>query len=51
MGYCFINGSACFSSSQFGVTVSEKYTYCKKCFEDLPGDSINLSDDPTAPPK
>lgn len=29
---------------QFGVA-SERYTYCKKCFEELPGDSINLSDE------
>ncbi|KRZ33061.1 Protein cbp-1 [Trichinella pseudospiralis] len=32
--------------SQFGIGVnSERYTYCKKCFEEYPGDAINIGDD------
>jgi hypothetical protein len=34
------------SSSQFGVTVSERYTYCTKCYEAMPESGINLSDNP-----
>uniref|UniRef100_A0A0N5A519 histone acetyltransferase n=1 Tax=Parastrongyloides trichosuri TaxID=131310 RepID=A0A0N5A519_PARTI len=33
-------------SSQFGVTVSDKYIYCVKCYEALPEEGINLSDNP-----
>uniref|UniRef100_A0A915L5B2 histone acetyltransferase n=1 Tax=Romanomermis culicivorax TaxID=13658 RepID=A0A915L5B2_ROMCU len=33
--------------SQFSVGL-ERYTYCKKCFEELPGESINLSEDSTS---
>uniref|UniRef100_A0A0N5B8J3 histone acetyltransferase n=1 Tax=Strongyloides papillosus TaxID=174720 RepID=A0A0N5B8J3_STREA len=33
-------------SSQFGVTVSDKYIYCVKCYEALPEEGINLSDSP-----
>lgn len=38
------------TKSQFGVA-SERYTYCKKCFEELPGDSINMSEDPNSTSK
>ncbi|CAI4232287.1 unnamed protein product [Auanema sp. JU1783] len=34
------------SSCQFGVTVSERYTYCVKCFETLPPEGISLSENP-----
>ncbi|PAV63530.1 hypothetical protein WR25_07690 isoform F [Diploscapter pachys] len=34
------------SSTQYGVTVSERYTYCLKCFEGLPKEGISLSDNP-----
>lgn len=40
-----------FRSSQFGVGGTERYTYCKKCFEELPGDSVNMSDDPNSTDK
>ncbi|KHJ49440.1 hypothetical protein D918_00566 [Trichuris suis] len=37
------------TTSQFGIGVnSERYTYCKKCFEEYPGDSINMSEDPNS---
>uniref|UniRef100_A0A8D8R2Z9 histone acetyltransferase n=1 Tax=Cacopsylla melanoneura TaxID=428564 RepID=A0A8D8R2Z9_9HEMI len=26
-----------------------RYTYCAKCFNDIPGDTVTLSDDPTQP--
>ncbi|KAI6240900.1 Histone acetyltransferase [Aphelenchoides fujianensis] len=37
-------------SSQYGVTVSDRYVYCVKCFEALPPEGINLSDNPSDPP-
>ncbi|CAD5215336.1 unnamed protein product [Bursaphelenchus okinawaensis] len=37
-------------SSQFGVTVSEKYIYCPKCFEALPPEGINLNENPAEAP-
>nr|UYO08131.1 CBP1 [Bursaphelenchus xylophilus] len=37
-------------SSQYGVTVSEKYIYCPKCFEALPPEGINLNENPSDPP-
>ena len=33
-------------SNAFGVSVCERYTYCVKCYEQLPEAGINLSDDP-----
>jgi E1A/CREB-binding protein len=33
-------------SSGYGVSVCERYTYCVKCFDNLPETGINLSDDP-----
>ncbi|PRD32853.1 UNVERIFIED_CONTAM: Crebbp [Trichonephila clavipes] len=27
-----------------------RYTYCQKCFSEIPGDTITLGDDPTQPP-
>ncbi|KAK0417727.1 hypothetical protein QR680_013172 [Steinernema hermaphroditum] len=33
-------------SNQFGIINSEKYVYCKKCFDNLPEEGINLSDNP-----
>lgn len=35
---------------QFGVA-PDRYTYCKKCFDEMSGDSICLSDDPTSASK
>ena len=29
--------------------VSDKYTFCAKCFNDVPGDSVSLGDDPSQP--
>ncbi|ODN03688.1 CREB-binding protein, partial [Orchesella cincta] len=26
-----------------------RYTYCQKCFNEIPGETVNLGDDPTAP--
>lgn len=40
-----------YSSSQFGVNVTEKYMYCVKCFEALPEEGINLNENPIDPPK
>ncbi|KAI6201456.1 Histone acetyltransferase [Aphelenchoides besseyi] len=37
-------------SSKFGVTVSDRYVYCLKCFEALPPEGINLNDNPSDPP-
>ncbi|OZC06354.1 hypothetical protein X798_06658 [Onchocerca flexuosa] len=34
------------TSTQYGVTVSERYTYCTKCFEALPESGISLSENP-----
>ncbi|KAE9412874.1 hypothetical protein Angca_007881, partial [Angiostrongylus cantonensis] len=34
------------TSSQYGVTVSERYTYCLKCFDALPPEGISLSENP-----
>ncbi|VDO98584.1 unnamed protein product [Soboliphyme baturini] len=37
------------TKSHFGIGVSsERYTYCKKCFEEFPGDVINMSEDPNS---
>jgi E1A/CREB-binding protein len=38
-------------SSSFGVTVSDRYVYCLKCFEALPPEGINLSENLNDPPK
>lgn len=27
-----------------------RYTYCQKCFNEIPGDTVSLGDDPTQPP-
>ncbi len=43
-----LTGSLDFSSSQYGVTVSERMSYCVKCFDGL-ADQINMSDDPSNP--
>ncbi|KAI6241004.1 Histone acetyltransferase [Aphelenchoides fujianensis] len=37
-------------SSQYSVTVSDRYVYCVKCFEALSPEGINLSDNPNDPP-
>ena len=29
--------------------VSDRYTFCQKCFNDIPGDTVTLGDDPTQP--
>ncbi|CAI2348116.1 unnamed protein product [Caenorhabditis sp. 36 PRJEB53466] len=34
------------SSTQFNVTVNERYTYCQKCFDALPPEGISLSENP-----
>ncbi|EFP09486.1 CRE-CBP-1 protein [Caenorhabditis remanei] len=34
------------SSTQFNVTVTERYTYCQKCFDNLPPEGISLSENP-----
>ena len=28
---------------------SDKYTFCEKCFQDIPGDMVGLGDDPSQP--
>ncbi|GMR41266.1 hypothetical protein PMAYCL1PPCAC_11461, partial [Pristionchus mayeri] len=33
-------------SNSYGVTVSERYTYCAKCYVTLPEEGISISDDP-----
>ena len=35
------------SAAQYGITnyVTDKYIYCQKCFDNLPPEGINLSDD------
>lgn len=38
-------------STQFGVTVSDKYIYCLKCFDNLPEEGINLNENPNETPK
>lgn len=38
------------SSSNFGLTVAERYIYCVKCFETLPDQGINLNENTTDPP-
>lgn len=38
-------------STSFGVTVTERYNYCQKCFDALPMEGINLSENPNDPPK
>ena len=40
-----------YSSTQYGVTVNEKYTYCSKCFDALPEEGINLNENPEEQPK
>ena len=30
--------------------VSERYTFCHKCFNEVVGDSVQLGDDPSQPP-
>ena len=35
------------NATNYGVTVNEKYTYCLKCFENIPPEGINLSDSNT----
>ncbi|CAJ0942410.1 unnamed protein product, partial [Mesorhabditis belari] len=38
------------NTSQYGVTVSDRYTYCLKCFETMiPAEGMPLSDDPNDP--
>ncbi|PIC38859.1 hypothetical protein B9Z55_010734 [Caenorhabditis nigoni] len=34
------------SSTQYNVTVTERYTYCQKCFDALPPEGISLSENP-----
>ena len=29
--------------------LSNRYTFCQKCFNDIPGDTVTLGDDPTQP--
>jgi hypothetical protein len=29
--------------------LSDRYTFCQKCFNDIPGDTVTLGDDPTQP--
>lgn len=38
-------------SSQYGVTVTDRYVYCPKCFENLPPEGINLNENPAEAPK
>uniref|UniRef100_A0A7E4UZT3 histone acetyltransferase n=1 Tax=Panagrellus redivivus TaxID=6233 RepID=A0A7E4UZT3_PANRE len=38
------------SSTTYGVTVSEKYVYCVKCFDAIPEVGLNLNDNPNDPP-
>ncbi|CAH1390893.1 unnamed protein product [Nezara viridula] len=33
----------------YGVSC-DRYTYCHKCFNDIPGDTVSLGDDPSQPP-
>ena len=30
---------------------SDKYNFCQKCFNDIPGDTVSLGDDPSQPQK
>ena len=30
---------------------SDKYNFCQKCFNDIPGDTVNMGDDPSQPQK
>lgn len=39
------------SSTKFGVTMSEKYIYCLKCFEALPEEGINANENSQDPPQ
>merc|ERR1712223_2268312 len=32
-----------------GALVSDRYTFCQKCFNDIAGDSVSLGDDPSQP--
>ncbi|GMT19162.1 hypothetical protein PFISCL1PPCAC_10459, partial [Pristionchus fissidentatus] len=34
------------ASNSYGVVVSERYTYCPKCYESLPDEGISLSENP-----
>ncbi|CAB0012922.1 unnamed protein product [Nesidiocoris tenuis] len=36
------------NSGQFGISC-DRYTYCAKCFYEIPGDTVSLGDDPTQP--
>jgi len=29
--------------------ISDRYTYCEKCFNEMPGDDVELIDDPSQP--
>lgn len=35
-------------NSLFQLFIFCRYTYCQKCFSEIPGDTVNLGDDPTA---
>ncbi|GFT06941.1 CREB-binding protein [Trichonephila clavipes] len=35
---------------EVGTGCISRYTYCQKCFSEIPGDTITLGDDPTQPP-
>lgn len=38
------------NSSLKGIgLLSDRYTFCQKCFNDIPGDTVTLGDDPTQP--
>ncbi|XP_029680125.1 CREB-binding protein-like isoform X4 [Formica exsecta] len=38
------------NSSLKGIGIqSDRYTFCQKCFNDIPGDTLTLGDDPTQP--
>lgn len=38
-------------STSYGLTVSDRYAYCLKCFDALPPEGINLSENMNDPPK
>ncbi|XP_046670960.1 histone acetyltransferase p300-like [Homalodisca vitripennis] len=37
-----------YQNRSYGV-VSDRYTFCQKCFNDIPGDTVTLGEDPTQP--
>uniref|UniRef100_A0A1B6BX87 histone acetyltransferase n=1 Tax=Clastoptera arizonana TaxID=38151 RepID=A0A1B6BX87_9HEMI len=37
-----------YQNRSYGV-VSDRYTFCHKCFNDIPGDTVTLGEDPTQP--